>query len=961
MSAPVPPNRRQAFRDFLAILSLWLVVCACFWRILFAARVLASGDIFTYFHPYWSEATRALRSGRIPLWNPYLFGGAPFLANSQAGLLYPLNWPLWLALPAHRSVHLSPVLHLGLAATGAYLWTRVSHGSGRIGAWTTGLVFALGGYLGAQLEHVNQVQGLAWLPIALLLFERSFIARRRLDRGSAAAFAGLSLVVALVLLAGHTQTGFIVLFGISVYALGPPIWRAWRERNARLPLRPLILLVLALVLGLALAAVQLLPTWQLSRLSIRASGLPFNERVSFSLSPQYVARALLPDYATVIPPARLEYVAYTGVSGLVLAALGVVRRRESSPIIGAAMAFVLLGLFLSLGRYNPLYLLLARFVPGFAHFRVPARWLGLYALGAAILVGHGVQALWEGRGLRAARDMWAISAPAMILVAWAVIGARVADGESIDLSTLGIWLGAAAAAVGLVFIGRRTAQGSCGGLLLLLTAELLGASKSLPHARATAPQAYTSLRPAVAHLQVSPPGRFLSMSDITFDPGDLGELNAIYGSQLESDALYDLVIATKQQEVLSPNLPLAFGVKALDGYDGGVLPLARYVKLQHLLTSRANVSLDGRLRENLKGVPEGRWLNMLDVRYIVTDKLRDVWIDDVFYDLEFGAQLSPGAEAWVAHVPTFEATTLGVVSHLHGAAVVTDGTPVGEVVIEFSDGGQADFTIFAGEHTAEAAYGPDVRHAQPPLGLHRALGEDDGFDFPTRLSWDRAGVPTAVGIRATLPAGELVIRGLSLIDERTGSFQSLVISDQARYRLVYSGDVKIYENLDALTQAYLAHEPLWVAGDDAALAAMASSSFDPASSVVLERESGASQWIQAVPRGEACPPRSELARIIEDRPEQMQVFVETCAPAYLVISKAWYPGWEAWVDGERTPVLRANILLGAIALGEGRHTVVYTFRPTIVRSGLIVSLAALSCVILVPVLAIRCPAIRRML
>ena len=132
------PNR---LRDLLAIVLLCTLVIALYWRIALAGRVLASGDVFTYFYPYWAEATRAAQTGRLPLWNPYLFMGAPFLANSQVGVFYPLNRPLWFLLPAHQSVHLTIVLHLCLAAFTTYLWARSSLRMGRIGAWAAGATF----------------------------------------------------------------------------------------------------------------------------------------------------------------------------------------------------------------------------------------------------------------------------------------------------------------------------------------------------------------------------------------------------------------------------------------------------------------------------------------------------------------------------------------------------------------------------------------------------------------------------------------------------------------------------------------------------------------------------------------------------------------------------------------------------------------------------------------------------
>jgi hypothetical protein len=937
------------------------LVGVCFWRIVIGGRVLAGGDMFTYFYPYWAEATRALRSGRLPLWNPYLFAGVPFLANSQAGVLYPPNWPLWLSMPAHRSVHLSPVLHIGLAATGGYLWMRVGQGLGRVGSWTTGLTYALGGYLTAQLEHVNQVQGLAWLPFVLLLYDCSFIPSKSVTKRSALAFAALGIAIALALLAGHTQTGFTLLVGAGAYACVPAAARAWREKRARALLRPLVLLACVAALGIGLAGAQLLPTWQLSRLSIRAGGLPYKERVSFSLSPLYLARALLPGYGAAVPPAHLEHVAYVGIVGVVLVVLGIARPSAAKNRRMTEVAFVALGLFLSLGRFNPLYSILARSVPGFAHFRVPARWLVLYTIGAAALAGRGMQELWDSRVPLGLRHGAMASGVAVVVVAGAVVMVPIGEGEPVDRIAVALWCGTIALATGLIYARGLVGRSACAGLLVVLAAELWGAGSTLPHNRATAPQAFTDLRPSAAHLLVSQPGRFLGLSDITFDPGDLGEMEVAYGPQLESDAFYDLVIATKQQEVLSPNLPLALGIPALDGYDGGLLPLARYNALQELLSSAAPVSMDGRLRENLRGVPEGRWLRMLDTRYVLADKLRDAWIDDVFYDLQFGALLGTGAEAQVAHVPQFEATALGVVSWLEGASMLTDDTVVGEVRIDFADEAVSRFELAAGAQTAEGSPDAGVVHAQPPAGARVHAVGDGKISYASRLRWDGARTPVSVTVLATLPEGELRIRALSLIDERTGSFQSLVISDQARYRLVHSGDVKIYENLDVLTPAHLVRQAVWVNDDVGALAQMRTPGFDPASAVVLERQGAVRPLADSASTGQHCDTAPDRVVIEVEDPELLGLSVEACAPAYLVLSRTWYPGWQAWVDGKRVPILRADLLLSAIVLDRGTHSITYRFRPAIVVAGAAVSLLSAVCLACVPLLAPRWLGARRML
>jgi len=935
--------------DLLAVATLWLLILLAFWLIGPSGRVLAGGDLFSYFYPYWSEAARALHQGRLPLWNPYLFMGVPFLANSQVGVLYPPNWPLWWLLPAHQALHWSILLHLGLAASGVYVYGRSTLRLGRLGAWAAGAMLALGGYLGAQVEHINQLQALSWTPWLLLLYERAA------GRRSGLATASLAAAVALVLLTGHTQSAFIVLLGLAVYGLVRP------KGGPRSTVRWVAVWGVAVALGGALAAAQLLPTFELAGHSVRAGGLPFNERVSFSLSPLYLARALLPGYYRPVEPDNIEYVATIGVSGLVLLFVGGVQlwrrlrgaagKRETAaadndrPLLAVAI-LAGLGLFLALGLYNPLYLLLARFVPGFAHFRAPARWLALWAFGAAALAGLGVDALGR-RAVRLSRRSWlAGGALLLLLLIWGALGGAV------EPATIAGWIAGAALAAGLLL--WRSQHGESGenrkrhsflqrapaaGLLALVLAELLLSARTLPRARATAAQAYTSLRPAAAHLLAAgqgrqPADRFLSLSELAFDPGDLPELRLIYGPQLSPAALYDLIVSAKHREVLSPNLPLAFGVPAVDGYDGGVLPLTRYLALQRAFLSAEEVSLDGRLRENLAHVPDGRWLSLLNVRYVLTDKVFDAWIDDVFYDLQFRADLAPGQAVEAAEVPPLESTALGLVSYLSGAGDLRDGEAVGEVVVGFDDGTTRSFILRAGIDTAEGLYEDDVAHTPATVGGHFWPGQPEGTDYVARLRWSEAAWPASLSVRATLPQGSLVLRGASLIDERTGAFQSLVLSGQGDFRLGHSGDVKVYENLSVLPRAFLVHRALPVDSLEAARNRMQSGDFDPTAEVVVEGGT-------ALEQGDTTPGPEE-ACIVHYAPERVDIAVDVAAPGYLLLTDAHYPGWRAWVDGREVEVIRADALFRAVKLEPGRHRVMFAFQPASVRVGSVVSLVALS-------------------
>jgi hypothetical protein len=884
MTDPTPrPSRRLLLVDACFLLALAGLVLLTFWKLALTNRVLGGVDVFSYFYPYRDYVSHVLRAGRLPLWNPYLFMGAPLLANSQAAVLYPLHWPL-VGLAAPRQVGWSIVLHLWLAGAGTYIFSRRAIRLGPAAAFLAATALVLGGYLGAQVEHVNQLNTTAWLPWLLLCVEESTAAAGPRRRGGAL-LAGAA-VVGLILLAGHTQSAYIVLVGTGVYALLRSLPNLRQRHWAQALWGPAGLLLMALG-GACLAAAQLLPTLELSRLSVRSGGLPYNEAASFSLNPTLLFKAFLPPL--LWPPPFSEYVAYVGLIGLALAGLGawaVARwRRPGLEMLGLA----LLGVFLALGAYNPAYYLLYKLVPGFDLFRAPARWLLLYAFGAALLAGAGLEALPH------------------------TLARMLCRGTE---------------------LGSQRTRALRLGAILLLALELFLVGRQLAHNQATAPAAYDSMRTATAHLladQSGAPFRFLSMSDIEYDPGDLADLQAMYQPCLSEQEIYDLVVATKRKEVLAYNLPLTYRLASVDGYDGGLLPVARYVTLERLFLREDDIWADGRLRQQLRQVPPARLLSLLNVKYVITDKTQDVWIDGVFYDLEHTVPLG---QITLEDLPAFETTHLGIVSYLTGTAQMAegqplaDGTPVAEITVTGAGGIRISTELRAGEHTAEGRYeAGQTDHRQARVG-HIWRDDPQGSDYIAVLDLGQRLEPQVLTIRSLLPGQVVQLRGLTLIDEATGT--SRYLSIHPAYKLVHSGDVKIYENLEVLPRAFGVYEGVAAADDEEVLALLRDPATDPAYQVILNDAS--------LPEATTpTPDHRPAVRILGYEAEEVRLEADFGAPGYLVLTDAYYPGWEAEVDGQKAPILRADLYFRAVALDSGRHQVTFRYRPASVCLGLTIS------------------------
>jgi hypothetical protein len=84
-----------------------------------------------------------------------------------------------------------------------------------------------------------------------------------------------------------------------------------------------------------------------------------------------------------------------------------------------------------------------------------------------------------------------------------------------------------------------------------------------------------------------------------------------------------------------------------------------------------------------------------------------------------------------------------------------------------------------------------------------------------------------------------------------------------------------------------------------------------------------------------------LVEAVEHRPNRVVVRIAGSGGGFLVLTDVWFPGWTCHVDGNPTPVHRANHAFRAVELPPGASEVVFTFAPRSYRVGWWVSAAAL--------------------
>ncbi|MHB8620725.1 MAG: hypothetical protein ACYDAG_14330, partial [Chloroflexota bacterium] len=369
--------------EMLAIALLAVLNVAFFWQVLFDRAMMprGGGDLLSFIYPMYGFAAHALRSGHLPLWDPYLFSGAPFAADIQSGLFYPINLLFERFGPAfgYDTIETMAVLHYVLAGSFCYALARTLSAS-RWGSLLAGVVYMWSGFMVAQLGHLNMVAVAAWLPLEVLLLRLAMLGRRPL-----LTVPLTSMVLAIAFFAGHTQLFVYELLAMAVYVA---FFGHWRRAI------PTSLLILG-GSGL-LAAIQILPSYELTRLSLRA-GISYLESTKFALAPAGLLTLIVPHFFGENAQnywaswTTTEVFGYAGILPLILAvaALRLRRSRDTRFFLWLAV----LGIVLSLGQATILQGWLYRFVPGFDKVRAPGRFLVYFDLGVAILAAVCLDAM----------------------------------------------------------------------------------------------------------------------------------------------------------------------------------------------------------------------------------------------------------------------------------------------------------------------------------------------------------------------------------------------------------------------------------------------------------------------------------------------------------------------------------------------------------------------------------------
>ncbi len=435
----------QSRKDVLAVAFLALLVTAFFAGEIFTDRTLVTfrlsnafpwlaeagpeelnqpsvtSDCTFSYYPRRVFATRMIREGKVPFWNPHQFGGTPFLATFQTMVFYPVNIPLYALDPATQ-MDLFIWVHFLIAGVFTYLLGRKLKMSPPA-AVVTALTYTFCGFMVTRYGQPTFISTASWLP-AVLFFGEHLIERPGFRR-----LGLLCLALSLCILAGFPQLVMIVIYSLMAYMLIRVLMLTGRSRRAKIA----ILLAVLLAAGVAclVCAFQLLPTYELSRFSFRKE-LPYEMVLSSAHHRLVSLKYFIPDIlghprgigvlssnlkkVPAEPAFRQNYVSTTGYVGvlpllLAVVALTVPRRRLVPFVVLSAISLlVVFG--------SPLLEVFYRLLPGFNFSRID-RIIIVYMLSMSVLAGYGFETLREkaapGRSLLAGL---AFTGFALLLAIW---------------------------------------------------------------------------------------------------------------------------------------------------------------------------------------------------------------------------------------------------------------------------------------------------------------------------------------------------------------------------------------------------------------------------------------------------------------------------------------------------------------------------------------------------------------
>ncbi len=584
-----------------ALATLWLGAPALAGKFL----INIHSDQYLAGYAFREFAAHTLRTtGSFPLWNPYIYGGLPYVAAMHGDIFYP-TFLLRMIMPTDVAMTVGFMVHIFLAGLFTYFFLR-AWGLSFYPALLGGLAYMMGGPIASYVSpgHDGKLFVSALTPLALWMLVRG------IRDGRLWAFGVFALATGLAVLSPHPQLLQYDLLLSGAFALFLAFSSG--DRDVPLPrdtaLARLGLSAVAVAVGMLIGAVQYLPVMEYVPWSPRAGGKGYDYATTYSFPLEELINTYIPQFSGILNAYSGRngihlHSEYLGVAVLILAVLGfgamrAMRRRSFARFWLGTMIVALLW---ALGNSTPFFHLVYAIVPGTKFFRAPSTIIYVVALAIAVFAALGLERVLAREYARRYLVGWAVAAVVMLLLG--VSGALTSMATAVALPQLvdrvpdnagAIVIGSlrsflvAAATLGVLFAvlaNRLRAKQAAWALLAITALDLWSIERLYWQFSPPASQLFAS-DPIIEYLEaVKEPGRVLALQ---ISP--------------QTDAQRDPYLSTESNGLM------VHGIREVVGYHGN--SIGRYNDLiedrrlvepqiwhllnaQYLLTDADTVPLEG--------------------------------------------------------------------------------------------------------------------------------------------------------------------------------------------------------------------------------------------------------------------------------------------------------------------------------------------------------------------------------
>jgi hypothetical protein len=378
------------FKRIWPVCIIGLVVGIFFFNFFYPhPKILATQDIGRSDAWHFSFPTKyilgeSLKAAKLPLWRDDIGDGFPLFAEGQTGALFLPNTLLFRFVDPVIAYSLIEALCFFMLASGIF-WICRQLGLSQLSGVFAGLTLAFSAYPVMQLPHITLLQGTSigiWVLGTVLCMAK---------RGAYPWIYIGAFLLSQQVFAGFPQATFLTVLVSACYIL----WICIQEKRWQ----PMVWFASMFLLGVAMSAAQLLPSYEFLQESAFPSGFDYQRATLFSFP--------LGDLATLINPFAIgnpkfatyndalliagnivwENTMYMGIIPLLFAIVGLAQRKQYK----SAIFFIIIGLgslVLAWGKYSPIYFLYTLWP--FNLFRVPSRFIWLTIISIALLSAFGL-------------------------------------------------------------------------------------------------------------------------------------------------------------------------------------------------------------------------------------------------------------------------------------------------------------------------------------------------------------------------------------------------------------------------------------------------------------------------------------------------------------------------------------------------------------------------------------------